>query len=364
MKDETLKLIAYEHDKHKNALLKFLEKVGGSEKCSKRAKVIEWIHKDMPGHDRLPLRYVITQGDRIAGSMGHMPTEFLSRGQKFLARFTHDLLVDPDYRGQGLAKRLVNNALNTGSFFPGGMWMTGACYKLHLSCGFSDMKPLQTLTLALNPTTFLSKKEMSSSKITAAKVALRISRLKGLKRAASSLKKSNKTLNQIRSFNPNTDRRWLELLQTYEIGRIRNAAYLNWKYSRHPILTYQILLAEHADQVDGYIIWRLPQNGDERKRALITDFLVQNGDTETLEALIAKVILETSETEAEALTIVTSQSWVSNLLRRFGFYPKGTPDAWVIAGWKSVIPSEWINDLSKWHICAGDSDGDIWTGSQ
>ncbi|HEU4929605.1 MAG TPA: GNAT family N-acetyltransferase, partial [Candidatus Krumholzibacteria bacterium] len=156
-----LSVVAYERNVHEPAYLRFIEKVMGADECEHRRRVLASMHERMPGRERTPLRHVILDGDRVAGSLGYMPADFLINGERVAVRFTHDLLVDPDYRGQGLAKLVVENARMLGDFFPGGMWMTDPCYKIHLACGFDDMPALTTYTLALDPISFLAQKDLS-----------------------------------------------------------------------------------------------------------------------------------------------------------------------------------------------------------
>ncbi len=364
MPDKQLPLVPYERDKHEAGLMALLAKYHGEAKKEGRQKVIDWIQERMPGYEQAPLRHVVVDGDRIAGTMGHLPTEFLIDGKRVPARFTHDLLVDPDYRGHGLAKRLVSHALETGEFFPGGMWMTGPCYQIHLACGFTDMPPLSSLTLALDPAVFLGRKDLSVLKRAAAKVALKVNRAKALKQAGAAAGDSAWTVRNIEQFDPALDDTWLKLLGTYGAGRLRNAAFLNWKYAFHPNLSYRMLLAERDGSAEGYLIWRLAPDGAEEKRAAITDFLVSPGAVEPLGALLSKVILDSAGTDTEAISVLSTQSWAVDLFRKFGFFPKGETDGWVTANWQSVLPPDRFMDPDQWHVCMGDSDGDIWTGSQ
>jgi len=364
MPNPELPLVPYEQDQHEAGLMALLAKYHGQAKQESRKRVVDWIQERMPGCEQTPLRHVIVDGGRIAGTMGHLPAEFLIGGVRVPARFTHDLLVDPDYRGHGLAKRLVSHALQTGEFFPGGMWMTGPCYQIHLACGFTDMPPLASLTLALDPDVFLNRKKLSILKRAAAKVALGANRSKALKQARAFGRNAVWTIRTVEAFDPALDATWVKLLGTYGIGRLREAAFLNWKYASHPNLSYRLLLAERFGSVAGYLIWRLAPDGAEEKRAAVTDFLVPRGAVEPLSALLSRVILDAAVTDTEAISVLTTQPWAAELLRKFGFFPKGEKDGWVTANWESILPPDRFLAPDQWHVCMGDSDGDIWTGSQ
>ncbi|MDH4036279.1 MAG: GNAT family N-acetyltransferase [Candidatus Krumholzibacteria bacterium] len=361
MNKHTLPIVAYQPDQHAEALFRFIEKVLGKEMCERRRRVIETMHTTMPGHDRFPLRHVIVDGDRIAGTLGYMPADFWVNGKRVAVRFTHDLLVDPDYRGAGLGRLIVDNARALGDFFPGGMWMTDPCRKIHVDCGFKDATPLVTYSLVLDPVAFVVRKSMSGLKGLASRTALSASRTFALARARRLA--SHTSLREVERFDPSMDGAWETLARGYGITRVRDAAYLNWKYSDHPSLDYHNLVAMRADTPTGFLVWRLAPPGAEEKRAVAVDFLTARGDAQTLRRLIARVVVEAHAAGMESVSVLTTQTWAASTLRGLGFMPRAARNTWVVAGWEKVIPYEWLSDTTAWHVCLGDSDGDMWTGS-
>jgi len=355
----------YDAAAHKSALLQFLGAVYLPEVLKRRELVLDWIHEHHPYRERAPLRYVILDGENVAATMGHLPADFLVKGQPTPVRFTHDLLVDPSYRGQGLAKLIVGNSLGGGEFLPGGMWMTIPCYKIHLASGFDDAGPLATRTLVLDPDAFGRRKQLSGLKSQLSKSALALLRARSLARARKSTGKNSAVYDTrvADQFDPGMDGEWRGMLEGYGIAMIRDARYLNWKYAHHPVLKYRLRLVERDGRLAGYIVSRLaPEQADE-KRAVITDFLVENGDTKTLEYLVSHTITEASEAGMEVISVLTTQPWAAKMLRGVGFLPRKESHTWVTGGWKGHIPAGWITDHQHWHMCSGDSDGDLWTGS-
>ncbi len=361
MNERQVSVAPYEPAKHEAALFRFIEKVLGAETCAQRRRIIETMHRTMPGSDRFPLRHVIVDGDRIAGTLGYMPADFLVKGKRVAVRFTHDLLVDPDYRGAGLARRIVDNARAQGDFFPGGMWMTDPCYKIHVACGFDEATPLTTYSLVLDPSAFAGRKQLSAPKALAARLGLGTSSALALRRATRVVRGAS--LRSIDRFDPVLDQTWTGFASTYGVTRVREAAYLNWKYADHPTLPYRSIIALRGDEPAGYIIWRPALQGADERRAVVTDFLMARNDADTFRQLIARVILDAKAAGMESVSILTTQPWVERSLRGFGFLPRAARNTWVVAGWRNLIPAEWLRDVDAWHVCLGDSDGDIWTGS-
>jgi GNAT superfamily N-acetyltransferase len=362
--DNDFAVLPYDPALHKSALLQFLSKVYPPDAMNRRERVLDWIQNEHPYRDRTPLRYVIMDGERMAATLGHLPVDFLVNGQRIPGRFTHDLLVDPAYRGKGLAKRIVSNAHIHGEFLPGGMWMTGPCHKIHLNCGFDDAHPLSPRTLVLDTAAFAKRKQMSPARRLLIKPATALIRARALRHARRlATSGAGFTSRAADSFAAELDNTWLDMLAGYGIGLLRDARYLNWRYARHPVLDYRIRLAERDGKAAGYIVWRLAPDQETEKRAVITDFLVANGDSDTFAYLVSFAITGAAEAGMEVLSALTTQKWATGVLKRFGFLPRGNPHAWVIGGWKGHVAPSWITDPAPWHMSMGDSDGDMWTGS-
>ncbi len=359
-------IAAYEKSKHEASYLRFLEKVLGPEKFAVRKKAVLWLHDRHPLAGRVPLRFVVKDGERIAGSMGHMPADYMIKGERVPVRITHDLLVDPDYRGQGLAKKIVDNAKDTGDFYPGGMWMNDPCYKIHRSCGFEDVLPVATQTLVLDPKAFVARQGLGGAKGAAVQTLLSVGRVRAMRRVTAAAKGSagETVLREIPEFSPALDEAWLSMIKTYGIAACRDAAFLNWKYTRHPVVRYRVLLAERRGKPSGYLVWRLPLEGGVENRASIVDYVVERGDTAALQSMAAAVIIEASAARVEALSVMTTQPWASKLLRSFGFLPRRESHTWLVANWERHIPAQWLRTHEPWHVCLGDSDGDFWTSGK
>ena len=360
---KALPVVAYEREQHEPALKRFTSKVLGVDICDRRQRVIDTFHERMPGRERFPLRYVLMDGDVVAGTMGHMPTEFLVNGQRIAARYTHDLLVDPEYRGAGLGKLIVKHAYELGDFYPGGMWMTGQCHKIHQQIGFEDVANLTTYTAVLDPGSFAARRNFSPLKSAVTRVGLTATRFLASQRAGTMLSRAQTTLETVKEMDPAYDAAWLELSRTYGITRVRDAAYLNWKYGDHPILAYRMVIATQNGSPRGFLIWRPAPEGAKETRAVIADFLVAKDDARTLQEMVARVLVDAGEAGVDAVAFMAAQRFATAALQKLGFVAGGSHNAWVIANWKKALPPDAVTNLDAWHMCMGDSDGDIWTGA-
>jgi hypothetical protein len=367
---KSLVVVPYDRARHETALIALTEKVLGVDAARRRQPVLASFHERMPGRDRAPLRHLVLDGDRAAGTLGYMPADFLVNGERVPARYTHDLFVDPAYAlaghrtlGKGLGTVLVENARGLGGFFPGGMWMTESCHKIHLASGFDDVSRLTTYTTVLDPAAFSVRRGFSSLKRRVSRVGLGVARTVALTHARRRVERDGGSLHAVDRFDPVLDPEWMRLARTYSMTRVRDAEYLNWKYMDHPALDYRALAASHDGRHAGYVVWRPAPSGAVETRAVIVDFLVEKEDAPTLQLLAARVILDAAAQGIDSVAVLTTQAWAAGALRALGFFPSRTRNAWVIAGWRDRIPAEWLVTHEPWHMCLGDSDGDMWTGT-
>jgi len=367
---KSLVVVPYDRARHESALIQLTERVLGVDAAARRQSVLDSFHDRMPGRDRTPLRHVVLDGDRAAGTLGYMPADFLVKGERVPTRFTHDLFVDPAYAlaghrtlGKGLGTVLVENARGLGGFLPGGMWMTDSCHKIHLASGFDDVSRLTTYTTVLDPAAFSLRRGFSSLKGHVSRVGLGVARAVALTHARRRVERDGALLRAVDRFDAALDPEWMALARTYSMTRVRDAAYLNWKYRDHPALDYRALLVSRNGRPTGYVVWRPAPAGAVETRAVIADFLVEKGDASTLQLLAARVMLDAAAQGIDSVAVLTTQAWAAGALRALGFFPSRTRNAWVIAGWRDLIPADWLRTHEPWHVCLGDSDGDIWTGA-
>jgi hypothetical protein len=111
------------------------------------------------------------------------------------------------------------------------------------------------------------------------------------------------------------------------------------------------------------MIWRHPWRDDVEKRAVIVDFVVANGDAATFEGLVAHVIGDVADSRAAVVSALSSQPWAAKVLRGYGFLPRQESHAWVVGNYTDLVSANDFANARTWHMCMGDSDGDIWTGS-
>ncbi|HEX6791660.1 MAG TPA: hypothetical protein VF247_10155, partial [Candidatus Krumholzibacteria bacterium] len=127
-------------------------------------------------------------------------------------------------------------------------------------------------------------------------------------------------------------------------------------------LDYRIVVATSNGTPRGFLVWRPAPAGAAETRAVIADFLVAKDDARTLQEMVACVLIDADDAGIDAVATITTQPFAVAALKPLGFVAGGSHNAWVIAHWKQTLPANAL-DPTQWHMCMGDSDGDIWTGA-
>ena len=94
------------------ALRRLWEGAYDPESVHRREAAFRWVTEGNPVCPQGAPRHLIMDGDSVAGTLGCMPTLVRAFDRTIEMHFSHDLLVDPQYRGLGLAN--VDAALDVG----------------------------------------------------------------------------------------------------------------------------------------------------------------------------------------------------------------------------------------------------------
>jgi hypothetical protein len=125
----------------------------------------------------------------------------------------------------------------------------------------------------------------------------------------------------------------------------RSAAYLNWRYVRHPLTSYRILTALRESVLEGYLIFSCA--GED---AYIAEWCV-GSDSEVVATLISDLVRRLRSDRIMTLSAFLMESDPRFLqLAQLGFRPRESTD--VVVFW----PGKASTDLSRWQFMYGDRD--------
>ncbi len=157
----------------------------------------------------------------------------------------------------------------------------------------------------------------------------------------------------VERFGADVDALWERCRDRIEIGVVRDARHLNWRYAEHPRRPYRLIEARDASGVRGVAVTR--EGGMADDAVMLMDWLVPEDDEEAARALLAAAARHAAELDAGAVTAWFPEglSW----LRRFqlaGFLVQPSPHILVARSWDRSVT---IEDLRRaFYSTAGDMD--------
>lgn len=152
-------------------------------------------------------------------------------------------------------------------------------------------------------------------------------------------------------FGREVDELWSRSAGSYERTVERDAAYLSWKYRRHPLNKYTTYEARRKGRLEGLLIAR-----PSKKESVIVDYCGPAKATDLKLALVKEAVRDILTRGTVRIRCVTSDSEIMNALRLCGFgrYSK-EPVRFRV---RSNIPGDscWTRGF---FLMTGDSDNDF-----
>lgn len=302
---------------------------------------------------------IIKHKDEILGYCGVIPIELQVGTTTMSAGVFANLLVDEKIRGFGFGTLLVKAITEE---FPIS-FVNGYSEKLKKVCqrlpGWIEMGNLHRMIGVLNvgKTRILSDQDRDLQTVSISKK--RDSQLKKIKRFG----------NEIEEF-------WSTVQERYSITTNRSTLYLNWRYSSHPLLSYDIFEYLVDSKVVAYAVIRIEKfiyNTQEFTVARIIDCMShQTAEVDLFDALINYYM----QKKIDFIDYFYSGSTHTNALRDLGFVDSDTDlhssipllfnpvdrgrsgINWVVCSTTESAHSMNFSDENSWYITKGDGDQD------
>jgi predicted N-acetyltransferase YhbS len=306
-----------------------------------------WMHLDNPaGISRI---WLAEDGSKIV-SQYPVILEDMKIGEEIIkGAQLIDTMTHPQYRRQGICSTLGEKALNEIEnkethlvyCFP-----TQEVYPLHIKSGWLDVCAFQVMFKPLNLKNILIFTVGGTIII---RVLFR------------SKKVSDEDMSKVRKISRFDDRIngfWNTISIDYNIIRIRDKEYLNWRYVDVPNADYTIYVAEEEEEICGYIVLGCRKE-DSLTWGYIYDIIVLTGRADIIQCLIAKAIEYFSAKEVDAIfsQMVPNKIYHKALLKN-GFIPRFRSKGRFIAYNASKEKSdEFIKNSNNWFIQQGDLPG-------
>jgi GNAT superfamily N-acetyltransferase len=290
-----------------------------------------------PHGDGIGALWVVTVDGEIAGVNGLMPAKIRYQKESIDAVWSCDTAVSSRFRGKGLGKGLLARV--------------SAGAEVVMGYGISDMSDpiLSKMGWDLVPEArgffFYVAEEGAKGLIKNARSSL--------VRLALGPSKSGEIEVEIhdgKPFGADVDQLWKASVPGYVSVVERDAAYLNWRYHRHPRLRYVAYYARRAGELVGVLIAR-----PDAIEAVIVDYCGPAQHPDIKAALLEAAVSDLSRRGTRRIRCETTDADLIDVLGREGFRETN-------AKFRFRVWSNRKDDHGRaegWFLMTGDSDNDL-----
>ena len=272
-----------------------------------------------------------------------------------------DTMTHPQYRHQGIFSALGKKALNeieNGETHPVYCFPTQEVYPLHIKSGWFDVCAFQVMVKPFNLKNILRKYFVRN------RLLLNIFTAGGnliIKVFFRTKKVPEEDLSKVRKISRFDDRIngfWNKISNDYDIIRIRDKEYLNWRYVDVPNSDYAIYVTEEEGKICGYIVLGC-RNENNLAWGHIHDIIALTGRKDIIQCLIAKAVeyFKAKGVDVIFSKMVANEAYRKSFLRN-GFIPRFMFKGRFIAYNASTeLSDEFLKNPKNWFIQQGDLPG-------
>ena len=321
----------------------------------------KWMFVDNP--DNTSIIWLAEHNGKIVGQYPAIIETLKVEDKIIKAAQLIDTMTHPEYRRQGIFSSVGDKALTkmeNGEVQFVYCFPTQQVYPLHIKSGWLDVCAFQVMIKPLNLKNILRKYFVRS------RLLLNIFTISGnliIKTFFRSKKVPAEDMLKVREITRFDDRIndfWNKISNSkdYNIIRIRDKKYLNWRYADAPNADYAIYVAEEEDEICGYIVLGC-RNEDSLMWGHIYDIIALTGREDIIQCLIAKAIEYFSAKEVDAINskMIAREVYRKSFLRR-GFIPRFMSKGRFIAyNASKEISDEFLKNPNNWFIQQGDLPG-------
>ena len=352
--DNSFRLLRYRKS-DRDEVFTFLQAVHSPTTSNRLIHQWDWKYDANPFNRHAePYILLLRDGARIIGMIGAISFRVSIGGKEQWVASGCDLVVHPDYRGQGLARRIIRQAM---ADHP--MWFVWLNEISH--------RALAPLSVSRSARIIPLVKPLDFSQIFWRVAGYRLLCRWGGFPAASArhlirplCKQSTPAgvaITQVVAFDRRSDALWQRVCRDYPVMVVRDQHYLNWRFVCRPDAKYTLLVATRGSDLVGYLVLRATERAGLPWGYLV-DFLVE-GRSSSLLALLVREAVECLRWERVAAIscLATAPSYRRTLYRQ-GFYPwYWGPRGYFHPYVDSPDPaSQVFLDARQWFLTMGDGD--------
>lgn len=302
-----------------------------------RSATFDWQYTQNPHSDgRSPFMLAIRNAE-IIGVRGVMPARLIYQGVPRMAVWNCDVHVAVRFRGQGIVVELKNRMQDDADVM--------------MAYGSTD-----TMRRVLDRSGWQASRAVAGYSFHVSepgmKGALKNLQTKLYRHGQWPARKTSTevTVYADSDFEPDVDELWARSAPTHFSAVERDAAYLNWKYRRHPLLRYRWYGARADGRLSGLLVAR-----PDADTSVIVDYCGPLGADEVMADLVDAAVQDLSKRGTRRIHCETTDPGMASALRRTGFR-KSRGD------YSFRLRCNYLDDpdpVRNFFLMTGDSDNDF-----
>ncbi len=309
----------------------------------------DWHYAQAPYKDaeKLPV-WVAKSGEQIVGQVGTIPVEVNVEGVRHKAIWILDMIVAPEFRRRGLAKKLVKAAHEVCPF--------GLVINTEAQVGSTKLLQDAGYVIIVNVPRF-------HKPLFPANDIREISKFNLLRKAVNFAFapfrprfKKNKNVRLVENFDRSFESFWAEAETQWSCAVRRDVKYLEWQFLRQPAKKFDIIGYYDGEKLLGYAVLFFRKEGANGAvaKAAISDICYHpDNPAKIIDALLQESLRIAIERQAGGLVTDALDALVEARLAHFGFWRVKNPLQFMV---KSDERQDLLYNPRNWFLTRGDSD--------
>lgn len=322
----------------------------------RRAEQVLWTAFENPEADGNPCYFVATDGERLVGHLGRMPTLFQMDGYREVGSFIHDLFVHPEVRARGrgffTSMDLYRAAEKACPSFAVLVWTNEINIRLQ-----KVRKYEQRWVYGYSKPLCLDAKIDRSVPIaplaSAGKAAVRAA-IHAADIALAAINRSDRAIERVEAFDDRFDRLADRLAPTLGICPVKSRRYLEWKYAGWPHQHWECFAVASGADLLGFAV---VVDSDTAPVCTIAELVAEPEDTATLRALVQASIHHCRGTGRRSLAAMATDPRFTPVLERHLFLHRPPKQPLFLAMTERARNPDLLRRPTAWHLSYGDSEG-------
>lgn len=313
----------------------------------------EWLYRGNPHGDAVTWIAVLNEEQRIVGCTSVFPRRMRLNGEPVLGCFGGDTFVDPNFRRQGIAQSLHKYSepdmrqlgIQCHYGFP-----VPANLRAFIRAGALDPCDFHPFRLPLNGIALAKSLRLGPVAPFAARVLDPAARLY-LKRTIFRNSRSRKRLQVVGSFDSKVDELFESVAHHFGVCCVRDAEYLNWRFSNHPFIKTTIVTWQDKGNLLAYAVLDL-----RAAQCKILDIVVRD-EEEIGHEFLASLAQFARDNDKESISLnLYANGPGARMFRVSGFKQSGDGSRLMVHTIHDPEKDKIFDDPDAWFLMPGDRD--------